>query len=106
MHPLINNCIIGQCFIQDSEGNLFPLNDIQEVRELSNDDKRYDDDFAARICSEPFAELTGTIQMSKKQTKKMFKFFYSDMNRQRRWYRRMKRAKEKARRERLKHHDN
>ena len=105
MHPLLNDCVIGPCFIQDSDGNFFPLNSIQEVHELSNDDKKYNDDFAAKVCSEPFAELTGTIQMSKKQTKKMLKFFYRDMNRAKRWYRRMKRAKEKARRERLKHHD-
>ena len=91
-------------YIKDNDGNFVKMDGIQRVEAITDpiDDATYN----ATMLSEPFAVLTVTIKMSKKQAKKAFKFFYKDMNRTIRWYRRMKRAKEKARRERLKHHDN
>lgn len=104
MPPDMNNSQVLAFYIKDNDGNFVKVDGIQRVETITDpiEDAKYN----AMMLSEPFAELTGTIEMSKKQTKKMLKFLYRDMNRAKRWYRRMKRAKEKARRERLKHHDN
>ena len=100
MPPNMNGSPVLAFYIKDNDGNFVKLNGIQRVETIT--DPIEDAKYSATMLSEPFAELTGTIEMSKKQTKKMLKFFCRDMNRAKRWYRRMKRAKEKARRIKLK----
>ena len=100
MHPLLNDSFTKQLYIGDGNGNYTPFNGIQEITEVSDDEKKYDGDFAARMTA-PFATVTFTVT-DKYACRRLRKIFKRDTNRARRIIRRCKRAKEKARRMKLK----
>ena len=99
MYPF-DNISTGQLFIGDGKGNYTPFMGIQEIKELPDNEKKYDDDFAASI-SEPFATFTITIT-DKRACKRLRRIFKHDRFIARKYIRRAARAKEKARREKVK----
>lgn len=100
MHPLLNDSFTKQLYIGDGNGNYTPFNGIQDITEFSDDEKKYDDDFVARMTA-PFATVTFTVT-DKYACRRLRKIFKRDVNRARRIIRRCERAKEKARRRKLK----